>query len=150
MTLQADGVRERIGGIGQYVTVKCGGYFFMPGLSALRYLAHGDAAPPPVMSDAAALAAPPRRVETASGGDARAWQAVQTPSLAYRVLSWIERMLPKVRTLWAARFPLLLAAVLVLLPLVPRWIVLDAARRGHRRCRRAGSCSIGGGWRWSA
>ena len=71
LTLQADGVRERIGGIGQYVTVKCGGYFFMPGLSALRYLAHGDAAPPPAVSDAAALAAPPRRVETAAARRAR-------------------------------------------------------------------------------
>jgi Dyp-type peroxidase family len=116
-TLQADGVRERIGGIGQYVTVKCGDYFFMPGLSALRYLAHGEAAAPPVLSDAAALAAPPRKLETAN---ARV-SAVQTPSLAYRVLSWSERMLPKVRTLWAARFPLLLAALLVCLPLMPRW-----------------------------
>jgi Dyp-type peroxidase family len=123
-TVQADGVRERIGGIGQYVTVKCGDYFFLPGLSALRYLAHGEAATPPVMSDAASLAAPPRRVETTSGRT----PAVQTPSLAYRVLSWTERMLPKVRTLWAARFPLLLAAVLVFLPstLTPRlasWLV---------------------------
>jgi Dyp-type peroxidase family len=129
LTLQADGVRERIGGIGQYVTVKCGGYFFMPGLSALRYLAHGEAAPPPAVSGAAALAAPPRRVETATAANTRA-QAVQTPSLAYRVLSWSEKMLPKARTLWAARFPLLLAAVLVLLPLMPRlaqatWMPFD-------------------------
>jgi hypothetical protein len=119
LTLQADGVRERIGGIGQYVTVKCGGYFFMPGLSALRYLAHGQAAAPPIASDAAVLAAAPRMIETA----ASRVPAVQTPSLAYRVLSSIERMLPKVRTLWAARFPLLLAALLVCLPLIPRWII---------------------------
>jgi Dyp-type peroxidase family len=131
LTLQADGVRERIGGIGQYVTVKCGGYFFMPGLSALRYLAHGDAVSPPVLSSAAALAADPRRVEVRTelrrlpaGEAARAAHAaaVQRPSLLYRMLSWAEDVLPKVRTLWAARFPLLLAAVLVLLPQASRWI----------------------------
>lgn len=118
-TLQADGVRERIGGIGQYVTVKCGDYFFLPGLSALRYLAHGDAVAPPVLSDAAALASTPLRLDARSG--AASGQAVRKPSLAFRVLSWAEKMLPKVRTLWAARFPLLLAAVLVLFPSISRY-----------------------------
>ena len=118
-TVQADGVRERIGGIGQYVTTKCGGYFFMPGLSALRYLAHGDAATAPAVSSGAVLAAPPRHAEAAAPASARG-KAVQTPTIAYRVLSWAEKVLPKVRTMWAARFPLLLAAALVLLPLLPR------------------------------
>jgi Dyp-type peroxidase family len=150
-TVQADGVRERIGGIGQYVTTKCGGYFFMPGLSALRYLAHGEAVTPPVMSDAAALAANPRRVETTTSfrrmpvgeAAARAAQAVQKPSLLYRVLSWSEDVLPKARTLWAARFPLLLAAVLVCLPMVPRWVSWAAGGSSTGGSSAGGDVSVG-------
>jgi hypothetical protein len=58
------------------------------------------------------------RTET-TGAGARV-PAVQTPSRLYRVLSAIQQMLPKVRTLWAARFPLLLAAFLLFFPLIPR------------------------------
>ena len=35
---QASGLRRRLTGIPQFVTVKGGAYFFLPGLRALRYL----------------------------------------------------------------------------------------------------------------
>jgi Dyp-type peroxidase family len=38
-TVQAEPVRERIVGLPEFVTVRGGGYFFMPGLRAIRYLA---------------------------------------------------------------------------------------------------------------
>jgi len=42
-TMQTEGVRERVTGVPKFVTVKGGGYFFLPGLAALRYLARiGD------------------------------------------------------------------------------------------------------------
>jgi deferrochelatase/peroxidase EfeB len=37
---QADGLGERIVGLPQFVTVRGGAYFFLPGISALRYLAN--------------------------------------------------------------------------------------------------------------
>jgi deferrochelatase/peroxidase EfeB len=38
---QPNGARRCIGGLPQFVTVRGGGYFFMPGLRALRFLARG-------------------------------------------------------------------------------------------------------------
>ena len=38
---QPDGVRRRITGLPRFVTVRGGGYFFLPGLRALRYIAGG-------------------------------------------------------------------------------------------------------------
>jgi Dyp-type peroxidase family len=38
-TMPTDGVRERVTGVPRFVSVKGGGYFFLPGLAALRYLA---------------------------------------------------------------------------------------------------------------
>jgi len=38
-TCPADPVRRKVTGIPTFVTVKCGGYFFLPGIAALRYLA---------------------------------------------------------------------------------------------------------------
>ena len=35
---QASGLRRRITGLPQFVTVRGGAYFFLPGLRALRYL----------------------------------------------------------------------------------------------------------------
>jgi len=35
------GVRHRLRGLPQFVTVRGGGYFFVPGLRALKYLARG-------------------------------------------------------------------------------------------------------------
>jgi hypothetical protein len=36
---RADGAAERIAGLPQFVTVLGGGYFFLPGIRALRFLA---------------------------------------------------------------------------------------------------------------
>jgi len=38
-TIPTDGVRERVTDVPRFVSVKGGGYFFLPGLAALRYLA---------------------------------------------------------------------------------------------------------------
>jgi Dyp-type peroxidase family len=38
-TMPTDGVRERVTGVPRFISVKGGGYFFLPGLAALRYLA---------------------------------------------------------------------------------------------------------------
>lgn len=47
-TLQrANGVRRRLTGLPQFVTVTGGAYFFLPGLRALRYLAEVGASSPP-------------------------------------------------------------------------------------------------------
>jgi hypothetical protein len=37
-------VRHRLRGLPQFVTVRGGGYFFLPGLRALKYLARGASA----------------------------------------------------------------------------------------------------------
>jgi Dyp-type peroxidase family len=39
LTVQADPLRTRVHGLGHFVTVRGGAYFFLPGLRALRYLA---------------------------------------------------------------------------------------------------------------
>ena len=39
MTIQARPVRERITGLPRFVTARGGGYFFLPGMNMLRYLA---------------------------------------------------------------------------------------------------------------
>lgn len=138
LTLQADAVRERIDGIGRYVTVKSGGYFFLPGLSALRYLAHLDSAALPALPAGTAVSATPAvlpasvdaaasnegatATRSTSSSASAAPRPVQTPTLAFRVLSGVEKQLPKLRLIWAARFPLLLAITLaLLLPLSSRW-----------------------------
>jgi hypothetical protein len=38
---QADGPDRRLSGLPQFVTVRGGAYFFLPGIRALRYLATG-------------------------------------------------------------------------------------------------------------
>ena len=38
MTIQNSRLGERLTGLGQFVTVKGGEYFFLPGMTALRYL----------------------------------------------------------------------------------------------------------------
>jgi len=42
MTIQAEPIRTRVHGLRDFVTVKGGAYFFLPGLRALRYLASLD------------------------------------------------------------------------------------------------------------
>jgi Dyp-type peroxidase family len=39
-TIQAEPIRRRVHNIPEFVTIKGGGYFFMPGIQALRYLAN--------------------------------------------------------------------------------------------------------------
>jgi hypothetical protein len=41
---QADGPRQRLEGLPQFVTVAGGAYFFLPGIRALRFLAARGAA----------------------------------------------------------------------------------------------------------
>ena len=38
-TIPADPVRQRVTGLPEFVTVRGGGYFFLPGIRAIRYLA---------------------------------------------------------------------------------------------------------------
>jgi hypothetical protein len=38
----AEGASQRVTGLPQFVTVRGGGYFFMPGIRALRFLATTD------------------------------------------------------------------------------------------------------------
>ena len=107
LTMQANGVRERMNGIGQFVTVKGGGYFFLPGMSALRYLSSLDGSPRLPAGQLApqplAPAPPPPRF----------------PSALRRALTRAEGTLRSIRSIWGARFPLLLAAALVGLAIAP-------------------------------
>ena len=107
LTMQADSVRRRITGLGQFVTVRGGQYFFLPGLSALRYLASGTGAPVAVQ----APALPGRPV---------AAPVVRPPSRLRAALTTVEMVLPVLRTAWAARVPLFLLAALLLFGLAPR------------------------------
>ena len=38
-TIQRDGLRQRVSGLTPFVTMRGGAYFFLPGVSALRFLA---------------------------------------------------------------------------------------------------------------
>ena len=107
LTVQANAVRERINGFGQFVTVKGGDYFFLPGMSALRYLSSLEGSlrlpagqVPPRLP--AAVPPPP-----------------QFPNALRRALTSTEGTLRSVRSMWTARYPLLLAASLVLLAIAP-------------------------------
>ena len=107
LTMQADGVRRRISGLGQFVTVRGGQYFFLPGLSALRHLASGrDAA-----VGVPAVDVLERPVEA---------PAVRRPSRLRAALSVVEMVLPWLRTAWAVRVPLLLLGALLLFAAAPR------------------------------
>ena len=101
LTVQGDALCTQIEGLSRFVTVVGGGYFFMPGMRALRYLARLEPAALPRVAAVpeAALVAEPRQSSLRS-----AFGIVMTA-------------LPLIRLLWAIRFPLLVAALLVLLPL---------------------------------
>lgn len=106
LTVQANAVCQRFDGLSRFVSVRGGGYFFLPGMSALRYLARLDpAALPqaPVESPVASLA-PPRQ------------------SALRAALTALSRVLPVLGGVWTARFPLLIALALILLPLAPAWV----------------------------
>jgi Dyp-type peroxidase family len=52
-TVQAPTLRRRFGGLPRFVTVRGGGYFFLPGLRALRYLTNPSPTHPPAGGAAA-------------------------------------------------------------------------------------------------
>jgi Dyp-type peroxidase family len=105
LTVQSPAVRQRTVGIPRFITVKGGAYFFLPGLSTLRYVAtlHGPA---------------PQSVPQASAvrQSAEYPVIVRQPSRLRRALVALERALPTARLAWAARYPLLMALVLVFWP----------------------------------
>ena len=106
LTIQVNAVCERIEGLSRFVGVVGGGYFFMPGMSALRYLARLDPRALPQLAGEARvpLIAPPH----------------QSPLRG--VFALLTAVLPSIGLLWAIRFPLLLAALLVLLPFTAAWL----------------------------
>jgi hypothetical protein len=103
-------VRQRAHDIPSFVTVKGGGYFFLPSLRALRHLASLTSAT--AAGAANAMSAPLL---------ANAQPARTQPSRLRRGLVALERALPLARLAWAARFPLLLAFLLVFWPVAAAW-----------------------------
>jgi len=105
-TVQSTSVRQRTLHIPSFVTVRGGAYFFLPGVATLRYLATLNGAgaeilPPSVFAPANEAAVIVRR----------------QPSRLRRTLAALEGQLPRVRLAWAARYPLLMAAAMILWPL---------------------------------
>jgi hypothetical protein len=113
-TVQTPGVRERIKQIPPFVTVKGGGYFFMPGLSALRYLASNGNGRASVVARGVGIAEP---VPTAIP-----LPPLQVPSFARRTLTRFDSVLSALRVAWAGRYPLLSAAMLAFLPLLVAFV----------------------------
>jgi len=105
-TVQANAVCQRLDGMSRFVTVVGGGYFFMPGISALRYLGGLQPLRLPQLNaePRVPVLAPPRQSRLRSAFAALA-----------AVLPWVS-------LLWATRFPLLLASLLVILPFSARWL----------------------------
>jgi Dyp-type peroxidase family len=106
LTVQANAVCTEFEGLSRFVSVAGGGYFFLPGMSALRYLAHLEPRALLQPADAAAIPAPPPSV----------------PSPLRSAFAVVAAVLPTIRLLWAIRFPLLLAVLLVVLPFTAAWI----------------------------
>lgn len=109
LTVQHNPLRQRhlFAVDSRFVTVRGGGYFFLPGLSALRYLAHLETPAAPLAAPALAPQASREPVRLAR------------PSWTRRALAFVEGLLPGLRLAWAVRFPLAVAAVLVLLAWAP-------------------------------
>ncbi len=103
-TTQSPTVRQRTLKIPSFVKVKGGAYFFLPGLSALRYLARltntADAIASRPIAQPAALPAP----------------VGSQPTFLRRFFDGVEGRLPRISLAWSARYPLLMAVVLVLWP----------------------------------
>jgi hypothetical protein len=90
----------------RFVTVVGGGYFFMPGISALRYVAGLEPLKLPQLA-----------------GEARVpMLAAPRPSRLRSAFAALAAVLPWVSLVWAIRFPLLLASLLVILPFAARWL----------------------------
>lgn len=101
LTVQANPVSARMAGLSRFVQVVGGEYFFMPGMRALDYLAR---------LDPDSQRQPSREPAPAPTGDAVEISAVG------RALSAFAGLLPRIRLIWAIRFPVLVALALVLLP----------------------------------
>jgi Dyp-type peroxidase family len=101
-TVQSQTVRQRTLKIPAFITVKGGEYFFLPGLSTLRYIA--------------SLAGIDARTPAGFGQSVLAPFVGRQPSRLRRALVAFEGQLPRIRLAWAARYPLLMAFVLVFWP----------------------------------
>ena len=105
-TVQSPSVRQRTLNIPSFITVRGGAYFFLPGLATIRYLA--------ALNDAGAETLPPSvfapAVEPAPFVGRQA-------SRLRRALASLEGQLPRARLAWAARYPLLMAAAMILWPI---------------------------------
>jgi hypothetical protein len=98
-TVQAHPVSTRMSGLARFVQVVGGGYFFLPGMSALTYLARRlDPSAQPV----------PARPHTPA--------VVSEPPPQGRAFAAFARLLPRLGLVWAVRFPILVALAMVLLP----------------------------------
>jgi Dyp-type peroxidase family len=93
----------------RFVTVRGGAYFFLPGLSALRYLATIAS---PAGVEVPAPVADPRPHPVAP--------RLTRPSWLRRALAFVQALLPRLRVAWAVRFPIAVGAALVLLAWTPR------------------------------
>ena len=105
-TVQSASVRQRTLNIPSFVTVRGGGYFFLPGLATIRYLATlngGGAEKLP-----ASAFVPAKEPAPIIG---------RQPSRLRRALTALEGQLPRARLAWAARYPLLMAAAMILWPI---------------------------------
>ena len=105
-TAQSASVRQRTLQIPSFIRVRGGAYFFLPGLATIRYLA--------TLNGAGAEALP-----------ASAFPLAHEPppfigrqaSRLRRVLAALEGQLPRARLAWAARYPVLMAAAMILWPI---------------------------------
>ena len=105
-TVQSPSVRQRTLNIPSFVTVRGGAYFFLPGLATIRYLA--------TLNDAGAETLPPSAFAPAV--EPAPFVGRQASRLR-RALASLEGQLPRARLAWAARYPLLMAAAMILWPI---------------------------------
>jgi Dyp-type peroxidase family len=104
LTIQAEGVRDRVLNLSRFVTVKGGGYFFLPGMRALRYIA---SCPLPAESAAPITEGPAiSRTQTVP--------APVKPSAASAVVQRVAAILPIMTRLVLLRFQILTAIGLLL------------------------------------
>jgi Dyp-type peroxidase family len=109
LTVQQPTVRRRTLEIPSFVTMRGGAYFFLPGLSTVRYLASLTSPTIDVVADMPSLVkAPDLPVK-------------KLPSRLRRLLTAFESRLDSIRLAWAARFPALLAFVLIVWPIAATW-----------------------------
>ena len=105
-TVQSPSVRQRTLHIPSFIRVRGGAYFFLPGLATIRYLA--------TLNGAGAETLPPSAFVPAN--EPVPFIGRQASRLR-RALAALEGQLPRVRLAWAARYPLLMAAAMILWPI---------------------------------